>query len=183
MSDERAAHDYSAYQDQPTGASLATLTRMVALMLERAQLIEERKLELKKAEDDYRDVTERMLPEAMRELGIAEFKTEAGLHLVIEKVVEAGISKERAEAAHAWLEDNGYGGMIKNQITADLGKDSDELADELQGILAEKGVKPKMKKDVHWSTLRAFVRQMLEDGEDLPLELFGVFQKQVAKLK
>src|SRR3989304_4977581 len=102
VSDERAAHDYSAYQDQPTGASLATLTRMVALMLERAQLIEE------------------------RELGIAEFKTEPGLHLVIEKVVEAGISKERAEAAHAWLEDNGYGGMIKNQITADPGKDSGE---------------------------------------------------------
>jgi hypothetical protein len=41
----------------------------------------------------------------------------------------------------------------------------------------------KQEQNVHWQTLDAFVRQQLENGDELPLELFGVFRQRFAKVK
>jgi hypothetical protein len=35
---------------------------------------------------------------------------------------------------------------------------------------------------VHHATLKAWVKEMLAKGNELPLELFGVFRRRIAKM-
>ena len=44
------------------------------------------------------------------------------------------------------------------------------------------GVKYDRKQAVHPSTLKSFVKQSLENGEDIPEDVFGVYRQTVAKL-
>ena len=38
-------------------------------------------------------------------------------------------------------------------------------------------------KNVAWQTLDAFVKEQLNEGVNLPLELFGVYHQKIAKIK
>ena len=44
----------------------------------------------------------------------------------------------------------------------------------------KKGFVPDKKTEVHSSTLRAFVKERVENGEEFPMELFGAFVGQRA---
>ena len=63
-----------------------------------------------------------------------------------------------------------------------FGRDEDETANELLNELNSKGLNTTQKEWVEPMTLKAFVREQVEKGADLPLETFNVYIGQKSKI-
>ena len=95
----------------------------------------------------------------------------------------ASIKEAKKEAAFAWLRNNGFGDMIKNQVSCSFGRDEDEKARGLIDTLNEKGYPSSQREWVEPSTLRAFIREQHEAGKELPMDLLGAFVGQKTTIK
>ena len=133
----------------------------------------EEKLELKKQE--LNRVRDNDLPNALLEIGIQEVTLKSGHKISIKREAYASITEERQAAAFAWLREKGHGSIIKNLIYAEFGKGEDERAIEAAQVLSEAGFTPNQKETVHPMTLKAFIKEMDEKGEEFPYETFGAF--------
>jgi hypothetical protein len=170
-------HDYSAYTGigHNSAASLkGEIVELAHKQLAQERVVERLEEDLKTAKEDLRQIVEHELPEKMSELGIPKFETEDGLKIEVKEVVNASISEERRESANKWLDDNGYGGLLKSEVIASFGRDEIEEAKELVENLTEQGYTSVFKRAVHPQTLKAFVREHLSKGKDIPFDVFGV---------
>jgi hypothetical protein len=170
--------------NKPTASSDA-LEQISALAREQVDLedqllqAENKVKELKRA---LYDVSEVRLPEALLSVGMTSFTLEDGSTISCGKVYQAHISKANADAAHDWLRDNGHGDIIKNEIKVNFGKDQDAEANAFKEQLNAQGQVYTAKEAVHASTLKSFVRGELENGRDVPNDLFGVHLTTVSKV-
>lgn len=136
----------------------------------------------KAANENVRRIAEGLIPELMAELGMEEFKTTSGISLSIKPSYRASILKARREEAYAWLDENGEGDMIKHSIVAGFARGQDESADELRERLEGEGFNVKDEEKIESSTLRAWVKRMLEEGKMIPMDLFGAAKVDIAKI-
>ena len=169
--------------DEPAEGAHQQLAILVKHMNVAAREVEQAEVNLKRAQENHRDICERQIPELMDSIGLAEFKTVDGMHIEIQRKIRASVPASRRAEAYDWLEKHGYGAMIKRTVSVAFNKDEESAAEELENSLAGQfaGVRKDMK--VEPSTLSAFVREQLEAGSDLPLDLFGVYEQRVAKAK
>jgi len=142
-------------------------------------------LEAQLAEVQRRAVhlSEHAIPELMQEFGFTDFTTDEGMSIKVANAIHAHIAEARKDAAFNWLDANGHGGMIKRRVVVGFGKESEDKARELAEALGDDGYAVKTEREVHASTLKAWVRQQLEDGEDIPLDVFGVQVQRITKVK
>ncbi len=175
----------NAYLDyvQPTasGGELSQLTQLAERQAAASALVLDLEAQLNKAREDLRDIAEREVPELMDQIGIDEFKTTSGLKIKIDETIRASIPKAKAHLAFAWLNANGHGAMIKRVVSVAFGRGEDDKADDLRGRLMD-DFEVDDKSSVHPSTLAAFVREKLSEGEEVPLDLLGVHRQRVAKV-
>lgn len=143
------------------------------------QELEGRTDELVKKFDKLVGVT---IPEMMEASGMDEIKMADGSKVTIKSDVKASISTERKPAAFDWLEQNGFGGLIKSDISVEFSREELEAANELVDELTEKGHNALLNRNVHAATLKSFVKEQLEAGTNIPVDLFGVFEYKVAKI-
>lgn len=179
--------DYDSYLEIPTpeatGADLAKLSQMADLQFQYEREVARLQVELKAAQDRLVNISETLLPELMESVGMAEFRTANGLHIRVERNTRAQISKDRRTDAFAWLEAHEHAALIKRKITATLGRGEGEKAEALGEMLRKAGFDFDDERSVHPQTLQAWVREMLAQGKDFPLELFGVYDQRIAKVK
>lgn len=172
---------------------LASLSAMIdrALQLEAdLQRIEETRM-IHSAR--LRELVEDLIPAALDESGVSEFRTSTGFKVAIEEVVTATLGKGKDEnpAAHEqrvaraleWLDENGHDGIVKVTFDVRLSR-GDRASDEtVTKALEAAGVYYKRDEGVHHATLAAFVRGQLATGDAVPLDLFRVAQHRRAKIK
>jgi len=72
---------------------------------------------------------------------------------------------------------------VKNAITTSFGREEDEKANRLANQLADMGYAVSKKVWVEPMTLKAFVKEQIERGEELPQDLLGVFVGERTKIK
>ena len=89
---------------------------------------------------------------------------------------------EQQLGAFAWLDENGFSDIIKNTVSVSFGREEDDSAKKLLETLDTDGYKTAQKKHVEPMTLKAFVREQVEKGSDLPLETFNVYIGQKTKV-
>lgn len=164
-----------------SGGELAQLSLLAEQQAKAAAEVARLEAELTAARESLRDYAERQVPDMMDQVGMAEFKTASGLKIKIEETIRASIPKASAPSAFAWLREHGHAAMIKRVISVALGKGEEERAQKLHDML-DSEFEVDDAQNVHPSTLSAFVREKLRDGEDVPLDLFGVFRSRVSKL-
>ena len=145
--------------------------------------IERLEADTKHAKHELRRVLDIEIPELMNELGLSEVKTKDGLMVEVVPFVDARIPKARQHEALDWLRHHGYGDLIKHQVVATLGAGDDEMARAIQHYLEEIGVDATDKATVHPQTLKAWARERLADGEEIPEDLFGLYTGQTTKIK
>jgi hypothetical protein len=136
--------------------------------------------------ESLRRITEQDLPEAMDEAGMTAFKLEDGTEIKVKPFYAASIPEERKEEAFTWMKERDFDGMIKSEVKVSFGKGEYEIAQSFLNFIRgfnEKAIDPEYKETVHWQTLRAFVKEQIEGGKELPLDLFGVFVGRKAELK
>lgn len=177
--------DYTQYQEPTSSDALARLGSLAQEMTAMETTVVEAEKALKNAQEDLRTMSEKTIPEAMDALGIEEFTARGGLKIKIGESIRASIPKQRQEEAVIWLDAHGYAALVKRKFTVQFGKDEEAWANRFAADLAKRKRQLAVAQDkaVHPSTLSAFVREQLEAGADLPLDLFGVYRQRFAKLE
>lgn len=111
----------------------------------------------------------------MEERGVKSIKMSDGQSVDIKPFYTGSISRDNQEEAFQWLRDNGYDDIIKNQVVLKFGRAEDEKADQIYSDLASKGLDADRSIKVEPMTLKGFIREMIENGKDIPMETFGVY--------
>ena len=134
---------------------------------------EEEKISLLKAK--ARDFEERIIPEMMQEAGVEKLSLKDGTQVEIKPFYAAKIPESRVEEAFSWLRSNGHEDLIKNTITTQFDKGQDNQVSELINVCEKFGFNYNQKQKVEPMTLKAFVRDQVENGKELPFDMFGVY--------
>ena len=133
------------------------------------------KEQLKNKEDYERKLSREVLPSLFSEVGLSELKLADGRKIKVSEYYTATPLKENRGKVFQWLRDNGFGDLVKNQVTCSFGRNEEEKASGLLSHLSDKGYQSTQREWVEPSTLRAFVREQYEAGKELPMDLLGAF--------
>lgn len=163
-------------------ASLAKLSELARAQLRAEQVVQEAEDRLAEAKSQLAAIAEVQVPDIMESLGMREFRTNEGLTIQLKDIIRASIPKERAPQACAWLVANGHEALIKRSISVAFGRGENERAEQLAKELHDRGLEAEDRSTVNPSTLSAFVREKLEGGADLPMELLGVYRSRESKV-
>jgi hypothetical protein len=150
-------------------SDLQRALKLAELLLAARKHLEAVEAQLKTAKEDVRRLEQEDLPELMQELGLETFKLTTGETIEVKQDIECGISEERRARAHAWLTDNGFGGLIKTEVVAKFGRDERDAA-----VAAAEQIGGEMVERVHPSTLKSFVKEQMEAGRAIPFDLFAI---------
>jgi hypothetical protein len=178
------------YGDDAGVVSETNLSELAAVAEKQEELELEVKgltLKLSQATARLKDVAERELPELMENLGLKTFETKNGLKIDVDKKLFASIAKgdlAKQEKALQWLEDHGHDRLIKREFKIKFGKDEEKWANKFQGDLAKRKrpVHAEINKSVHSGTLSAFLADQIEQGVDVPMEIFSAIFKNTSKI-
>ena len=162
--------------------SLNDMTGLVKNLLDADAAVEAAEVALKVLKEKARYFREEAIPSAMHELGIKEYTLETGEKLRITQEVYLSIPKAMQTQAYAWLEDNGFGGLLKLSLGLEYGKGEKQLAVAMYESLVEQGLRPSLSEGVHSQTLKAFAKEQISAGKPFPIDLFGAMPVWVAKI-
>ena len=140
-----------------------------------ALIKEEKKKLLKRTDED--------LPALLHEIGMAKFELDDGSKIELKPTYGAHIKVDNRDAAFGWLRSNGFDDIIKNTVSCIFGRGEDKKAETFIKVAHDAGVPASQKEEVHPSTLKAFVKERVENGEEFPMDLFGAYVGQRATIK
>lgn len=169
--------------DKPMGdASLKALSEKSNELQNLDNQIKDVEEELGKLKSKYRELSEVDIPSMLSELGLSEITLADGNKISTATYYSARISDDKRDEAFGWLNDNGFADIIKNTVSVSFGRDEDDSARKLVDSLEDNGYATAQKKWVEPMTLKAFVREQVEKGSDLPLETFNVYIGQKTRI-
>jgi hypothetical protein len=169
--------------DKPMGdASLKALSDKANEIQELDENIKNLEEKLGQVKAKYRELSEVDIPSMLSELGLSEITLKDGNKISTSTYYSARISEDKRDEAFQWLGDNGFGDIIKNTVSVSFGREEDNSAKKLAEELEGNGFSTAQKKWVEPMTLKAFVREQVEKGSDLPLETFNVYIGQKTRI-
>ena len=130
--------------------------------------------QLKKKKEQELKLSEQDIPNLMQKAGAASIKLTDGTAVEIKPYYGARIPASRTEEAFDWLRENNFADLIKNNVTLTFGRNEDNMAKSLVDDLRNKGHNVKQAEKVEPMTLKAFVREQIEKGKDVPAD-YSVF--------
>ena len=168
-------------------SNIQTVLRQLAdELLEHMAEVDRIKEELQAAENLVRDYTENRIP-AVAEGLEGKFDLGDGRTLTIKEEIRASVAGEKLAPAVEWLDAHDYGNIVKRNLIFEFGKDDDEkvkaFKEAVTPILKAQKLVLKEKHAIHNATLVAWVRERLDEGESLPIDIFGIFRQRIAKVK
>lgn len=168
-------------------STLGDVGVLARLLVDAETAVDKAELALSRAKENARRIREESLPSAMDELGLTSLKLEDGSTITVSPEVYCSITEEKRFDAHAWLEANDFGGLIKTEVLLPFGRDEEERKSLAEMItwLNENEITFSKKESVHAGTLKAWLKEQLRDGDPkkVPLQLFGARPVTVAKVK
>jgi CRISPR/Cas system-associated protein Csm6 len=145
--------------------------------------IEEIESVVKERKEQLSKLLEDTIPAALSELGMKSFKMEDGSSIEVKPFYSATIKDANRAAAYEWLREHNFDDIIKNTVSVRFGRGEDELCDGLLNLLRENNYPVEQAQKIEPQTLKAFVREQIERGSELPMEMFGVFVGSKATIK
>lgn len=167
--------------------NLGEVGRLAAALLEAQRAVEDAEARLKVLKERERKLEEEDLPGAMEEVGLQSVALPDGTKIAVKQEVYVAMLAANKPLCWQWLDDNGYGGLVKHELKAQFGRGEEE-EEKLNAVLramSELGVEGEAKSDVNSQTLKAWLKEQLQDAEKaarVPLDLFGARPVQVAKV-
>ena len=130
---------------------------------------------LKDKKRDLEKISGEIIPTLLSEMGLASLKLADGSAIEVKPYYGANISEANREKAYDWLRSNGLGDIIKNNITVSFGMNEDNKAAQYANLAKGQGFQPTQKLKVEPMTLKALVRERIEAGKTMPMDIFNVF--------
>ena len=165
--------------DTSTAKDIATKCNELIDLQNEIKTIEEK---LKKVKEQEQFLSEQAIPSLMQSAGISMLKLEDGTEVKITPYYYGRISEDKKEEAFNWLRENNFGDLIKNNISLDFGMNEDSEANNLVAQLKSKGYNVFQSTTVHASTLKAFIKEQINEGKGIPEDLFGIYTTNKTKL-
>lgn len=162
--------------------TLSEMAELARALVDADKDVDKVEQDLKDAKERARVLREETIPAAMQEMGLEEVKLETGQKISIKQDVYASIPAASKGAAYDWLNEHGFGGLIKVEVSATFAKGEQDAALELHKQLQQQGLQPDLDQSVHAQTLKAFLREQIAAGNNIPLDLFGARPVWTAKI-
>jgi hypothetical protein len=167
--------DVSSWKNDIQEGELSLVSTLANKQVKLAQELASLEEAVKAKKEEFRATSEQELPEAMQAAGLSELVLSTGEKITIAEFYNAHISKVNQETAYNWLVSNGHAGLIKNEVSLKFARDQERIAEETVLALKARGLSPEIRQSVHPSTLKAFVKEQLTSGKDIPSEPFGIY--------
>lgn len=160
---------------------LSTLANTQLLIEQEISKTEFKLEDLKKKQEE---VSQKLIPELMNEIGMAEFTLKSGAKVKVKKFYSGNLGEKnpRAKEGMQWLTEHGFSALIKKEFILDLGRNPSIDYDVIRTIInkafkdnSNLEFKTEVKEGVHHKTLTGFMKEQIEAGNELPLELFKGF--------
>ena len=151
-------------------------------LLETQKEIDKLEDKLKTFKTTETTLSEQTIPNLMQQAGVSLIKLKDGSSVEIKPFYAARIPSSKVEEAFEWLRTNGHGDLIKNNVMLTFGRKQDNEAKSLVAELREKGHNVKQAEKVEPMTLKAFVKEQIQDGKNVPSDLFGVYVASKTKI-
>ena len=135
--------------------------------------IMEEALKTRKKEIDR--ISGEVIPTMLSEMGLSQLKLTDGSSVDVKPFYSATISAQNKDRAYNWLRTNGLGDIIKNEISVSFGRNEDNKAASYADLAKSNGFQPTQKLKVEPMTLKALVRERIEAGKEMPMEIFNIF--------
>ena len=146
------------------------------------QQIEDAEQHLKALKKEKQSIAFEQIPMLMDEMSLERVDVD-GLSVKLKPFVTASIPADRKQEAFNWLREHGLDDIIKNDIIVSFGRGQDNQAGDVMYDLEQKGFHPEQKTHIHSMTLKAIVRERVEQGLPIDLDMFGAFVARTAEVK
>lgn len=168
----------------------STLTDRLAEVVSRRDDIETKIKKLKKdlelEESILKNIDNNIIPTMLDGIQ-GDLKMKDGRILSISDKIRSSMRSDSKQQALQWIDDNGFGHIVKRKSVLEFGRDQEELAKKVNELLKEQDFGHPLnlvnERSVHWQTLDALVRDRLKEGEEMPKELFNVYVQKIVKVK
>jgi len=128
--------DATRLRTAPSGDQLNELQKMGRELTQLEKDIAQKQAELTELSQRRQEMVQRTLPDFMLGLGLDRIGLEGeDADIVCRPYYHASIPKESADEAHAWLEANDFGDLIKCTVTVQFGKEQLALARALAAAM------------------------------------------------
>ena len=138
---------------------------------------------LKQHKEEHRSLQEQVLPDMMTEIGLAEFVMADGATVKVQTVVDCSLSKKRAVEGCDWLAANGHGGAVTTELVLKFPKGNEAAVQRVVAHLAAIKIHVAPEHKIHAQTLKKLYRELVEQGQDLPEQLFNTYHGRKAVVK
>ena len=162
---------------------LTTVAGMARAIRDKEAEVNELEQKLKNEKRALMKLTDEDLPTMLAEIGLTSMKLDDGSEVSIKPQYGASILVDNRPAAYEWLRENGYDDIIKNTVACTFGRGEDDKASAFKSFAEKEGFFAEQNTGIHHTTLRAFVKERIENGDDFPMELFGAYVGQRAIIK
>ena len=159
---------------------LSTLTGFAEAIIKQDAFVKELEEKLKEEKKKLLKMTDEDLPALMTEANSMEFTLLAGSKVTIKPQYGASIKVDNRPAAYEWLREHGHDDIIKNTISCQFGRGEDDLASSFKAFAEKEGYVPTQTEKIEPMSLRGFVKERVENGDEFPMELFGAYVGQRA---
>lgn len=131
---------------------------------------------VKDLKESIKHLSEESIPATMEELGMEKIQLKTGETISTKLDVSASINEENRLLALDWLTDHGFGDLIKTKTVVYFQRQERNEALEMAENLSNQGYDVALDENVHPMTLKAWLKEQLAIGNDVPLDLFGARQ-------
>ena len=159
---------------------LSTLTGFAEAIIKQDAFVKELEEKLKEEKKKLLKMTDEDLPALMTEANSMEFTLLDGSKVTIKPQYGASIKVDNRPAAYEWLREHGHDDIIKNTISCQFGRGEDDLASSFKAFAEKAGYVPTQTEKIEPMSLRGFVKERVENGDEFPMELFGAYVGQRA---
>lgn len=159
------------------------LSELCTRLLELQKQITRCEENIKNLRSEERLLSENEIPNLMQQAGISSLKLIDGSSVSFKPEYYAKIPVSKIDEAFNWLSSNGHGDLIKNEVSLKFGRSEDNVANSIVEDLKSKGHNVSQKKKVEPMSLKAFVKDEIQKGNNLPMDLFGVYVSNKTTIK
>ena len=137
--------------------------------------------ELKRATKRRDAIAQGEIPEHMRELGIATLVTTDGAKVELKDVLSVSPLKKNRPLVIAKVAEEGDGSLIKTTVTVPFNRGEDDAVKEVLDWLNSAGRQAREDVKIEAQTLKKWVKDRLEAGKEVDMDLFGVRSFEIAQ--
>jgi hypothetical protein len=161
---------------------MEALMTAARVLVEADEAVEVAEAALKVAKERSRLLREETLPHTMLELGLTRVDLDSGETLKLAQEVYASIPNDKQAEAFAWLTKMKADGIIKTFVEVEFGKGQLAAAKKVHETLLKQHLPATLGQNVHPSTLKAFLKESMADGIEVPFDLFNAWPVFTTKL-